>query len=158
MRLYPDPRSCCSIEETCVSVEDAGPPPLVEYCTYACPSGWVCDSPCPPAAPIDAGRPPPFDASEDVELPPPPPPDAAVSIDGGFFDAGLFDAGFSEAGDSASSSDAAATTSPVESCPAACPACPFGWESTVEQPEVCCTVNGAGTECFSLADGPAPGP
>jgi hypothetical protein len=176
--LYPDPRSCCSLDDpTSCAAPPSSPPPVSGACTYACPPGWypIVDGCCRDngdgsgecygwaSAGADAGE-------VDAE-----PPDAGL-VDAGVFDAGPapdtgpggpFDGGVVgvDSGPFPPTSCAPGTYDVDGSCvsvpptPITCTTtCPSGWTPAENAPDVCCReISPNAFECFSQATGPSPG-
>jgi len=153
---YPDPRTCCSLENPndCAPTPP-NPPPTVGTCTYPCEPGWYpiqngcCQS-------TGNGNGVCYGWASDGGY-----PDAGID-DGGVFDGGAFDAEVD-----AGTVDSGCTTTidgggscdpqPPQPTPVCNLDCPNGWQHPQGAPDICCRDTGGVIECFSQASGPSNG-
>lgn len=165
-KTYPDPRSCCSLEDS--SKCDAPPPnppsPPTGTCAYACPPGWypITDGCCHDngdgsgecygwASAGDGGA---ADGGV-VEVDAGPAPDAGtIPDDAGFPDATPVPVGCAPGYQDVDGSCVLPAPMPGPACDYTCPA---GWQPATNAPDVCCREIAPDTfECFSQATGPLP--
>lgn len=151
---YPDPRSCCALDDpqNCVAPPPTPPPPPPGVCGYACEPGWypIQNGCCQSTSNGDGVCYGWASGGSDGGA-----PDGGVVVGDGGIEPPSIDAGCAPSIDGGPSCD----PTPPEPLPQpTCDfACPSGWQHPTGTPDVCCRDVGGQIECFSQATGPSQG-
>ena len=151
---YPDPRSCCALDDpqNCVAPPPTPPPPPPGVCGYACEPGWypIQNGCCQSTSNGDGVCYGWASGGSDGGT-----PDGGVVVGDGGIEPPAFDAGCAPSIDGGPSCDP--TPPPPLPQPPCDFACPSGWQHPTGTPDVCCRDVGGQIECFSQATGPSQG-